>query len=409
MSYFPKTNIAAADTMSIDAFGRWRVSSPISLFDSKRLDQDTEPFFWSEAQTTGSGTSSTFNADRASTTLAVGASTAGTRVRQTKQYFVYQPGKSKLVLITFLAGAAATGITREIGHYTSKNGIFVRQTASGVSFVIRSFTGGTVAEDEVAQTAWNVDKMNGTGPSGLTLDFAKNQIFWLDMEWLGVGRVRCGFVVDGNFVHCHSFTHSNKVATGVYMTNPNLPIRYLISNDGTGGAATLECLCSSVSSEGGYEFRGMQRAETRRGNALSASNDALWYGVCGIKRKEGREYCQIKVENMHVNCTSTADINVVLALNPGTSGGPPIWNNVPGSALQFAMPPGSITFTPEYILDATASRQASATDAASIGIPSEYSLGRDLGNKEDEVWVLVQRVVGGAETYYGGIGWVERT
>jgi hypothetical protein len=102
--------------------------------------------------------------------------------------------------------------------------------------------------------------MNGTGPSGIVLDITKAQILFMDIEWLGEGTVRLGFVIDGKFILCHRFNHANLI-TSTYITTASLPLRYEITNTGvTISSSILKQVCSSVISEGGYELRGAQQA-----------------------------------------------------------------------------------------------------------------------------------------------------
>jgi hypothetical protein len=83
---------------------------------------------------------------------------------------------------------------------------------------------------------------------------------WMDIEWLGVGSVRVGFNIDGNFIHCHTFHHANVIAS-TYITTASLPLRYEMKNTGTtASASTLKQICSTVISEGGYELSGAQQA-----------------------------------------------------------------------------------------------------------------------------------------------------
>lgn len=253
MSYFERVQASFHDSGNLDAFGRLRSSEPYSLFDGKTL-LNACPTWWDDTQVSGGSTTSTFSAARASTTLAVGASTAGKRVRQTFRRFPYTPGKSHLILVTFLHGALATGISRKIGFFDDSNGIFLDTTgAATVKITRRTYVGGSASDtDSIAQASWNLDPMDGSGPSGIDLDFEKVQILVIDLEWLGVGRVRVGFNVDGVTYYAHEFRNANNL-TSVYMSSPNLPIRYEIENGGTGGAASLEAICSTVISEGGAD------------------------------------------------------------------------------------------------------------------------------------------------------------
>ncbi len=181
-----------------DAFGRLRIASPETLFDSKG-HISANLLSWDDAQTNGSGTSSTHDSDRASVTLAVGATTEGARVRQTKRRFPYQPGKSQLCLFTFVMGSTAQGVTKRVGAFDEENGFFLQNAGGSLSFGIRSYVVGTSLGTDtlVAQTAWD-DKMDGSGLSGITLDKTKAQIFFVDFQWLGVGSVRFGFVINGS-------------------------------------------------------------------------------------------------------------------------------------------------------------------------------------------------------------------
>jgi hypothetical protein len=153
-------------------------------------------------------------------------------------------------------------LRQRVGYYGTDNGIYLELNGSTLSFVQRSNTTGTITETRVNQADWNMDTMLGTvasSPSGVTLDISKAQILFIDVEWLGLGTVRCGFVIDGQLIHCHSFHHANLI-TSTYMTTASLPLRQEIKNTGvTASNSTMKQVCSSVISEGGYELRGSQQ------------------------------------------------------------------------------------------------------------------------------------------------------
>ena len=250
------SEISFANTPNIDAFGRLRTSSPFTLFDSSHRFDDNE--LWSTATAT-SGTA-TFNSAQGLVDLDVTAASGSEVIRETTKVFSYQPGKSLLVLNTFVMSAAKTNLRQRVGYYGTQNGFYLEQNNTTVSFVERSFVTGSVVNTPVAQASWNVDPMDGSGPSGITLDLTKAQILFIDLEWLGVGTVRIGFVINGNFYVCHKFHHANIIAT-TYITTASLPLRYEITNTGaTSGASTLKQICSTVLSEGGYQLTGLQQA-----------------------------------------------------------------------------------------------------------------------------------------------------
>lgn len=243
------------DSAALDAFQRSRVSNPVTLFESS-MEVDSQTLLW-ESVVTGSG-GSAYNSNQSSVTLTTGAASSSS-VRQSYQYVRYQPGKSLMTLFTFVLGARATGVTRRVGYFDSSNGVFLEQTANDIAWVIRSNTTGSSVDTRVVQSQWDVDKLDGTGVSGLTLDETSANIGIVDMEWLGVGRVRAGFVLNGQIYYTHGF--ENLGVNKVYMSRASLPMRYeIVSGVGASGSSSLVQICSTVISEGGYVPRGMIRA-----------------------------------------------------------------------------------------------------------------------------------------------------
>jgi hypothetical protein len=252
-------NVAFPPTAT-DAFGRLRVGEPYTLFDSTlRYGDDTRN--WDMA-TVGAG-AATHNANTSSITMTVGTSQNDRVIRRTKRYFLYQPGKSLLTLNTFTM-QPVTGVKQRVGYFDDRNGVFLEQYGDTTAFVKRTSKTGTPTDIRVPQYMWNGDKLDGTGgadnPSGIELDMTKSQIFWADIEWLGVGSVRFGFVIDGRYIVCHTIHHANEIQS-TYMTTASLPITYEIINvDGSSANAYLEHICNSIISEGGFTPRVSTRA-----------------------------------------------------------------------------------------------------------------------------------------------------
>ena len=241
--------------MLTDAFGRVRTAQPLTLFDSSHRYRDNG--LWNTSTT--SGGTAVFSSNEGLVNLNV-TSTAGSEViRETAKVFSYQPGKSLLVMNTFVMAPAQPELRQRVGYFGTDNGIYIQLRDDILSFVERSSVTGAITESIVPQAVWNVDTLDGTGPSGVTLDITKAQILFMDIEWLGEGTVRLGFVIDGVFILCHKFNHANLI-TSTYITTASLPLRYEIANEGTATAATLKQVCSTVISEGGYELRGAQQA-----------------------------------------------------------------------------------------------------------------------------------------------------
>lgn len=253
---------------SIDAFGRMRVSNPYTLFDGGQRYRDNS-FKWDQVDT-GTGTS-TFLPNE-STVLMTVAGNGDSSIRQSKQVFSYQPGKSLLTMATFVMTTPTAGLRQRVGYFGTQNGVYFEADGTTLNLVIRKYTSGLVDDtaEKIPQSAWNVDRLNGEGGqnniSGLTLDVSKAQIWWTDVEWLGVGSVRCGFVINGQFIVCHIFHHAN-ILDKVYMTTATLPVRYELTS--TGAAGTMRAICSTVVSEGGYSNRSQTRAV---GTSLAGKN-----------------------------------------------------------------------------------------------------------------------------------------
>lgn len=238
----------------IDAFGRVRQSTPYTIFDSHNLLNENNKY---DETTAGSGSSS-HSSDASSVSMTVTNASGDEVVRQSYRHFSYQPGKSLLVMNTFTMAVTKENLRQRVGYFNTQNGIFLEQDGDTLYMVMRTSTGGSVSETRVPRSQWNIDKLDGKGFSTVKLNIEQAQIMWMDIEWLGVGSVRTGFVVNGQFVIAHIFHHANR-ATGVYMTTPNLPSRYEITNTGaTSGSSTLEQICSTVISEGGYEARAIE-------------------------------------------------------------------------------------------------------------------------------------------------------
>jgi hypothetical protein len=269
----------------VDAFNRLRTSNPLTLFDSSHRYKDNN--LWSTLSSGGGSVA--FNSTQGLMDLNVTNAAGASALRETTKVFAYQPGKSLLVMNTFVMGASATGLVQRVGYFGNENGIYLQMEDDVISFVERSIVTGTIVNTAVPRSSWNGDKLDGTGPSGITLDITKAQIMWMDIEWLGVGTIRAGLVINGQFITCHYFHHAN-IINSTYITTACLPLRYEIFNkSATSGSKTLKQICSTVISEGGYELRGLQQAVSIPINAartFAAAN--TYYPIISIKLRTDR-------------------------------------------------------------------------------------------------------------------------
>ena len=324
------------DTPAIDAFDRLRVSHPYTIFDSKQL-WDDQPLFFDE--NLGGSATSTHSTVHARVQLAVTASASDYAIRQTKQRFNYQPGKSTLILLTFLA-TQETGITKRIGFFDGTGGTFMTPN-DGIFFEVNDTTcswniakNGSTTET-VTQANWNYDPMDGTGPSGVTLDLDATQIAIIDFEYLGVGRIRVGFVVGGIIRYVNYFNHANDPTfTTVYMSTPNQPIRYDIQSDGT-GAGSLDHICGTVMSEGGLEQTGIGRSVDTENTHVDANAADTPYCVLGLRLKTTHLDLTVLPQFISMISETNDDFKWSLLLNP-TYNGTFTYSDITNSGCQYA-------------------------------------------------------------------------
>jgi hypothetical protein len=319
MSYTYTDEIKFANTPNFDAFGRLRTSDPFTLFDSSHRYADNG--LWSIKTVNGS---STFNASQGLIDMEVDSNAGSKVIRQTTKVFAYQPGKSLLVLNTFVMTRIRTGLRQRVGYYGDANGYYLELNDDVLSFFERSSVTGSLEDTRVLQADWNVDPMDGTGPSGITLDITKAQILFMDLEWLGVGTVRMGFVIDGNFYVCHKFNHANLIAS-TYITTASLPITYEIENlADTAGSSALKQICSSVISEGGYQLNGLQQAIGTPVTApINLPVAGTFYPIVSLRLKTSPDRLDAIVicTAISVIATTTGDYNWQVVASGTTSGG----------------------------------------------------------------------------------------
>ena len=249
LSQYPRgvQSVTIGDGANLDAFSRVRTSHPTGLF-AAQCQYDAEPLLF-ETGNTASGTAPAHSSATRMVTLA--CTGTGTSFIQSYEYIPYQAGKSQLIFVTGVIGAAVASTVTEVGAFDASNGLFIRQASDGTnSAVRRTSTSGSVVDNVIAQADWNLDKLDGTGSSGITFDVTDTFILVIDAQFLAMGRVRFGFDIGGQIVYCHQSLHAN-VLQVPYMQTLSLPVQMLLTSTG-GTKNTTRFKCASVSSEGGF-------------------------------------------------------------------------------------------------------------------------------------------------------------
>jgi hypothetical protein len=379
---------------NVDAFGRLRISAPYTLFDSQqRYESDTQ----FDTATTGTGTATYMN-NEAAVNMTVTAGGVGSVIKQTYRVFPYQPGKGLLVLATFAMDSSTNaGLTQRVGYYNTQNGVFFQKVDGVYSFVLRSSstpTPGTPSDARtVNQANWNGDKLDGTGVSGYTLDPSKTQILWMDFEWLGVGSVRCGFIINGEYIVCHTFTNANELST-VYMSTAILPVRYeIVSSVATAG--TLKQICATVVSEGGYEqysFGNVARRTTALGTIGST-----FLPLVSIRLKSTRLGAVVLPQRVQVLPTTSQNYEVALVKNPTLTGAS--WVNTTSTNVEMDVSATAVTGGTIVQTDYVTSSGSGGTNplADPAGYNWDLQLGSSLAGVSD-IYTIQIRTVSGATT-----------
>ena len=237
-----------------DAFGAQQVSSKTKLGDYVMSYNELPEDF---TDVIVGGGSLTYVGDTRGVTLSCGTASGDSVTRTTNRYHRYQPGVSQLIEMTSAVGdSGKTNVTRCWGYSDEDNGLFFSLVDTTLNVVLRSKVTGSVVDTLTPQSLWNGDRMDGAGGSfnisGLTLDASKNNLYWIDFQWLGAGTVRFGVFIEGKRVVCHSIKNANANNTA-YMSTGSLPLRYEQINTGVAASGSeFKFYCATVITEGEY-------------------------------------------------------------------------------------------------------------------------------------------------------------
>ena len=401
--------LAASQT---DAFGRLRVSNPFTLFDTQARYYDHGQF----NSSTSIGGSVSYQPNSSTFVLSVTGTLGSEVVRETMKVFPYQPGKSLLVMNTFSMATPVTGLRQRVGFFGAQNGIYFETSGTTYNLVIRSYCSGAVVEDRIPQSAWNGDRLTGSGGannlSGIQLNPALDQIFWMDVEWLGVGSVRCGFVINGTFYLCHTFNHANTPSnpgvtdnTTTYMTTATLPIRYEITNIGAVAGASMRQICSTVISEGGYSQEGItEAAGTGIANPKTLTAKETYYAIASIRLASGRLDAIVWPSQIDVLAVGENYLRWVLLKNATLTDATWAGTSTTGT-VQYDTAATTVSGGTEIQSGFAFSRLATTLGA---GINFQDQLGRTIAGVSD-TFTLAVAAESPSVKVYGQLGWQELT
>lgn len=400
--------IGVADGWS-DAFGRLRISNPFTLFESS-FTYDAQPILFEAVQTT-SGTVTHDTAARCAVLTA--ATTSGSvAALQSRQYLPYEKGKSQLVKLTFELGAATVNVRKRVGYFDAVNGFYFESSDAGVSFVRRSSASGSLVNTLVPQVSWNMDPLDGTGSSGVTLDITKGQILVIDGQWLGVGRVRMGFNIDGVTIYCHEWLHANRHDVAPYTQTFSLPVRWEIESTALSAGDTMKACCSEVESEGGvntpngHTFAGVNAANvatsTARAHLISIRPATQFPAASGLVNRSF-----VIPQSMDVFAAEQT-VLVEVFHNSTLAGG--TWTQADANSTvevgvgQTITTPG-ILVSAFFVAAGSGDKKLAAAEA--LGIASTYPLTLSIAGDTPRALTLAVTTLANTGTARGSIGWTE--
>lgn len=404
MSYLFNNKVSFSDN-AVDAFNRLKVSQPFTIFDSQNRYQINDKWDY----ITGTGGSTGYALNESAVLLTTGL-LAGSKVSaETKKVFPYQPGKSLLVLTTFAMGATAEGLRQRIGYFgvsgaTPYNGIYLEQNGQTLSMVLQSASLNTTITAN--QSDWNGDKFDGTGSSGRTLNVTKGNIFWMDIEWLGVGDVRTGFFVDGKPIIAHTF-HNDNMYNTTYMTTASLPLRYEIENTTVQGVThTMRQICSSVQSEAGFE--GFSREYNVNKNGSTATNlttAGTLYPLIALRLNSNKLDAIVIPSNLSVVLEETTNnkpdvVQYKIFVNPTLTGN--TWVTHYNNMVDYNITATAITGGTEIVGGYLSSGTLKLSDTNNFN----FQLGRNQSGVSDIFAVAVVPINNNAKIY-ADLSWYE--
>lgn len=396
---------------AVDAFGRARVSQPYTLWESFHRYQDNGKISSANSAT---GSSSTHRPNESAIDCTI-TNTANSYVyRESSRVFAYQPGKSLQILQTFVMAPSQVGLRQRFGYFGTQNGHYLEVEDHNTYFVRRSYVTGSVVNTRVTQADWNVDKMDGTGPSLITLDISKPQILWTDIEWLGVGSVRQGFVINGQFITCHVWHHANQAnANTTYMTTACLPVRCEIENyNSMANTSTLKVICTTVISEGGFEPRGRPRTCGHEPNTATVmTTSGTYYPVAAIRLKSDRADGVVLPKNITIlGLTGNGSrLRFKIVTGAAVTGG--TWVDAGSdSSVQYNISGTGMTGGVELYSGYQAiNNQGTVAIDIGGGDLFRYQLERNSFTGGNSTFVLAATGAGNGDTCIGGIDWEEMT
>jgi hypothetical protein len=390
------TILGDSDSSGADAFGSLRVSPPESLFSSSQIQGSGEYYFTYDFS---GGGSAVYDEDLSATILSTTTASGDRVVRQSKKYIKYEPGRSQLTLMTASMDTPKANLSQRCGYYDNDDGVFFQNDGATNYIVLRSSTSGIAFERKIPQSQWNIDTADGSGVSEFDLDVTKANIYAFDLQWLGVGRVRCGLETSaGELIYVHSFDNAN-LFNSVYMKRANLPIRWEMINDGAvASSSEMQSICCAVFSEGG--FRPLGNPGTANNGAVTITIGTAEEAIIAFRAKDQFNRSTISLEQLNITVSNSATILVRVYVSQDIVSGT---FTSASEKSEFLSNPGTVP-TNKILIDSF--YVSSASRVANTAILSDLAAEADYDGTQ-ETYLVTCESLGGNASVSCSVRWKE--
>lgn len=397
------SNVTLANGTQKDAFNRLRVSQPTELF-SVSCENDIQPLHYENVIQNG-GTA-LYNTNTSSVDMSV--TSTGDSVIRTSRYIKYRPGKSQQVFITGNFQSDASDTVKRIGYYDSNDGLFFElyQSTNTLSVVVRSSTSGVGVDTKTPQSSWNVDTLDGTGPSGITLDLTKQQVMVIDYGWLGSAVIRFGFILEGKLCVVHEETPSNTL-TVPFMKRASLPLRWEIVS--INNASTMSATCASVQSEGGFNTLGVRRGISSGNTPITlnfGSGDINLVPLLTVRLKSAYVRGSLIPDHFTLFASGNADFEIQVLRNCNLVSSVYVSSS---EATEYDVTASNIITSGEILhSDYGAGGGGPIKSGASVAtLQSDIPISSNYSGTPDTLTIAVRPLSGNNTDYYASLGWRE--
>lgn len=377
---------------NLDAFQRLRVSNPKNLFDSAFI-YDLQDYCFDKS--TQNSATIVHDSNKKSAILSTANVANSSAIIQSFTRMKYHAARSNIIVISGNFGAGVSGVTKRIGQYDSNNGYFLEITNIGIYFVIRSKVSGSVVDNRILQSNWNINTLS-------SLDITKQNIIFIDYQWLGSGTVRCGFVIGGKIIYCHAFQHANILST-LYSQTATLPLRAEVIGQ---GIAKVELSCMALVSEGQDAPNGILRTVYTGVTPRTISGTTQNYPLISLRKKATNFDIIVILKNINIFVGSSDDVLLKLVKNPILTGSS--WINAGGfcefdkSATSYT---GGVEVVSSYIRGASTSESiARITDILEDTLNS--TLGSYINNTSEIATISISNITSSTNVH-GSINYKE--